>query len=119
MFTQLNNTSHTTHQHCTHLLRNHRQHFQLNPIKLIKTRPRARTRQPLKKLAHSLVVQPIRAIKHNALYSQSLGQIFGGFGLSGSGRPSGCTPQVHVNGSHECAVASVGEGGDDESSGVA
>ena len=49
------------------LLRYHRQHFELNPVKLIETGPRASLRQTLKELTHRLVVESVRTVEHDTL----------------------------------------------------
>lgn len=52
---------------CLNLLRNNTQHLNIYPVELIKARPGAALRKPAEKPPHSFIIQPIRAIKHDAL----------------------------------------------------
>lgn len=54
------------------LLGHHRQHLQVNPIKLVKAAPASRLGQAREELAQRVVLQTLRAVKHNTLFAHSL-----------------------------------------------
>ena len=66
-------------------------------------------------LAHSNVVQAVRAIEHHTLHSQSLGQVLGGLCLACASRSLRGPIQVEVEGSHQGSITAVSQGGDHQS----
>lgn len=58
-------------------------------------------------LAHSNVVQAVRAVEYNTLYSQSLGQILGCLCLACTSWPLWGSIQVQVECSHQGTVATI------------
>ena len=54
------------------LLGHHRQHLQVNPIKLVKAAPASRLGQTREELAQRVVLQTLWAVKHNTLFAHSL-----------------------------------------------
>lgn len=54
------------------LLGHHRQHLQVNPIKLVKAAPASRLGQAREELAQRVVLQTLRAVKHHTLFAHSL-----------------------------------------------
>lgn len=54
------------------LLGHHRQHLQVNPIKLVKAAPASRLSQTREELAQRVVLQTLWAVKHNTLFAHSL-----------------------------------------------
>ena len=89
-----------------------RQDFQLNSVELIEAGPGPSTSQALKKLAHSQVIQSVRAVEDNTLHCQSLGQILHSFSLSCACRALRGSAQVQVEGTHQRTVAAVSQGRD-------
>ena len=49
------------------LLSHHRQHFELDAVKLVEAGPRTRLGQTLEELAHSFVVETVRAVEDDTL----------------------------------------------------
>lgn len=68
------------------LLSYHWEYFQVNPVEFIKARPCTTGCKSFEKLAKSNVVKTIWAVKHNALFSNSLGQVLGCFSFPCSSR---------------------------------
>lgn len=54
------------------LLGHHRQHLQVNPIKLVKAAPASRLGQAREELAQRVVLQTLRTVKHHTLFAHSL-----------------------------------------------
>ena len=98
-----------------HLLRHHREHLELDAVELVEARPRARRRQTFEKLPHRLIVQAVRAVEHDALNRDSLGEVLRGLRLTRTRGSRGCPPEVQVNGAHQGAVAPVRQRRDDQS----
>jgi len=48
-----------------------RQHFQLNTVELVETRPRTGLSQTLEELAHRLEVEAVRTVEHHALTTEA------------------------------------------------
>ena len=55
------------------LLSNDRQHFNINPVKLIKTAPGPGLRQSREEPSHHLEVQPLGAVEYHALFRKGFG----------------------------------------------
>ena len=96
------------------LLRDDREHLEVDAVELVKARPGAAGRQTLEELGHRQVVETVRAVHHDALSRHRLAEVLGGLGLAGSGRPLGCAAEVELQRAHERAVAAIGERRDDE-----
>ena len=61
------------------LLRNHRQHFNVDTVELVEARPSTLLRQTREEPTHNLVVKAVRAVEHHAVDCQSLREVFRGF----------------------------------------
>ena len=71
------------------LVRDHRQHLEVDAVELVEARPRARGGEPLEELAHRQVVEPVGAVEHDALLRERLCQVLGRLRLPGARRPPG------------------------------
>ena len=102
-----------------YLLRHDRKHFQLDTVELIEARPRAGLSETLEELAERLVVQPVGTVEHDTLFGDGFGKIFARFRLTGTRRTFRCTTKVELEGTHQRAEASIGEGSRNETSRIA
>ena len=68
------------------LLRDHRQHLQLDAVELIEAGPGTGCCEALEELRHGQVVQSVTAVEHHALYRHGLGQVLGALRLAGASR---------------------------------
>lgn len=100
------------------MLSDDRKYFKIDSVKFIETVPAARRRQTFKEFSHSLVAQIGGAVEHNTLNSKRFSQIFDGLGLTSSSGSFRSTTIVELLGSHECSIASIGQGSDNQSEGV-
>mmetsp|Transcript_23335 Transcript_23335/g.80944 ORF Transcript_23335/g.80944 Transcript_23335/m.80944 type:complete len:278 (+) Transcript_23335:1712-2545(+) len=101
------------------LLRDDRQHLELDAIKFVEAGPRARRRQALEELAHGAVVEAVGAVEDDALLGQRLCQILGRLRLARARGPFRRAAEVQMDGAHERAVAAVRERRDHQAAAVA
>ena len=94
-----------------HLLRHHREHLEVDAVKLIEARPRTRRRKTLEKLAHLDVVHRVGAVKHDALPGESLGEVLRGLRLARTRGSLGRSSHRQVNRTHQSAVTPVRQRG--------
>ena len=92
-----------------HLLRNDREHLDVDPVELVEARPRTRRAEPLEELAHRLVVEAVRAVEDDALLGERLGEVLDGLRLAGARGACGRAAKLDVHRTHECHVAPIGE----------
>eukprot|EP00965_Chrysotila_dentata_P026049 863782-Pleurochrysis_carterae.AAC.1 len=96
------------------LLRNHREHLEIDTVELVEARPRARRRQPLEELGHRQVVEAVRAVHDHGLARHRLAQVLGRLGLARTSRTLRRAAQIQLQRTHERTVAPVGQRRDDE-----
>ena len=78
------------------LLRNNRQHLQIDPVELIEAGPGTARSESLEELAQRNVIQTVGAVEHDALLRNSLRKILGGFCFAGSSWTLGGSTQIQV-----------------------
>ena len=84
------------------LLRDDREHLDVDPVELVEARPAARLRHAREELAHHLVVELVGAVEDDALDGDALGEVLGRLGLAracGARGPASltCRPPVMVS----------------------
>jgi hypothetical protein len=89
------------------LLRDDREHLEVDAVELVEARPRARRGEPLEELGHREVVEAIRAVEDDALLGERLGEVLGRLGLARAGGALGRATEGELDGPHERAVASI------------
>ena len=102
-----------------HLLRHHGENLELDAVKLVETRPRARRRQTFEEFTHRLVVQPVGAVENHARDGDRLGEVLRGLRLAGTRGSRGRPPEVKVDRAHQRAVTPVRQRRDDQPGRVA
>ena len=99
---------------CQNLLRDDREHLEVDAVELVEARPRAGRRQTLEKLCHREVIQPVGAVENHALHRDRLGEVLRGLRLARTRGSLGRSSHVQVNRPHQSAVAPVRQRRDDQ-----
>eukprot|EP00962_Isochrysis_galbana_P019781 scaffold5766_cov110-Isochrysis_galbana.AAC.8 len=96
------------------LLRDHREHLEVDPVELVEADPGASRGNALEKLGHRDVVETVGAVHHDALYGHRLAQVLGRLRLAGARWALGRAAEVQLKRTHERPIAAVGQWGDDQ-----
>ena len=102
-----------------HLLRDDREHLEVDAVELVEARPRARGGDALEKLGHREVVEAVGAVEDDALLGERLGEVLGRLGLARAGGALGRATEGELDGAHQGAIAPVSQGRYHESERVA
>ena len=78
------------------LLSHHTQHFQIYPVELVKTAPRSRLCETGEEPGEHLEVEPFRAVEHDTLFPETLGEVLDSLCFAGTSRASRCSSQMEV-----------------------
>jgi hypothetical protein len=92
--------------------------FFIDAVELIEATERASSCKTFEVALDEEMVHTVRAVKDNTILSQSLGEIFSGFGLTCSGRTSWSSTEIELQGSHESHIALICQWSDHEATSV-
>jgi len=96
------------------LLGDHRQHFDLNTIELIKTSPGTSLGQAGEECVHEVEIDLVRAVEHNTVSGNSFGQILSRLSLTSTGGAGWVSTELNVECTSNRDPALVSQRGNNE-----
>ena len=91
------------------LLRDDREHLDVDPVELVEARPAARLRHAREELAHHLVVELVGAVEDDALDGDALGEVLGRLGLARACGARGRRAELDMQAARDGEPAAVGK----------
>mmetsp|Transcript_21123 Transcript_21123/g.39634 ORF Transcript_21123/g.39634 Transcript_21123/m.39634 type:complete len:360 (-) Transcript_21123:1292-2371(-) len=90
------------------------EHLNVDSVELVEAAPGSGLHEAAEGGSHGLVIKALSTVNDEARKGETLGEILDGLGLSGSGRAGRTTSELEGESLGEGHVATVGQGGDDQ-----